>query len=585
MTIAETDTVRSSAPESATPGPRLRLQHGIPPHLLAQFRPLLGVARNLGIGVSGTRGVGKSQLLKTIAWLDFVAHAVPLVVFDPIGAVIDGLLAQICYFHPDDQRALWQRIRYVNLSPERHVVPLPIYAPTGLGKESLYDLSQRLPDAIRRLDAKLSDAAVLGMNSIWELSTAAGQILIALGYGVSEIESLLRDPEPWLPLLAEAEARHPEIAEAVRFIRTDYLGFSAAERKRRSTTLLTKLKLLSDPVTKAQFCAATPGIDWRAVMDQKLCVLIDARNEFVYETRQLKMLLLWTQLVDFIWRWGAQLAGDRSFPLSIVIDELSFLLAPGSSQKSLLASDLDGLINRLSRNFNTWITASFQEPYQLPTGMRQTLLSLGTQFYGRMTDGESMRQVAERLTVYDPFLIKKRTPVYGGYRGEHWVIDERTQEYSLSEQRALTAHQLGRLPKYTFLVSRTANEGEAAKPTATFSIAPFAARRFPPKELVTGIRTRLSARDGQPVADILAEIAARGPRSAAPALPRRRASQPALIVATSATEIALDLPAQPSNLVLQPAVTSTPMIASPTAVHPAPASLLPRRVRLDEAVS
>ena len=86
--------------------PALRLRRGIPLPLLRELAPLVFVARNLGVGVSGTRGIGKSQLLRVIAWTDFVFHEVPCVVLDPIGATIDGLLAHVCHLHPDDQSKL-----------------------------------------------------------------------------------------------------------------------------------------------------------------------------------------------------------------------------------------------------------------------------------------------------------------------------------------------------------------------------------------------------------------------------------------------------------------------------------------------
>ena len=154
--------MRTSDPST----PSLRLQRQIPAEVFPALSPLLRPARNLGIGISGTRGVGKSQLLRVIAWMDMVFHGVPVIVIDPIGAVIDGLLTHICYFHEQDQRELWSRIRYVNLSPTDYVVPTPLYYRTGLGKETLFAISQRLPDALGRLDPKLRDASILGIQNM-----------------------------------------------------------------------------------------------------------------------------------------------------------------------------------------------------------------------------------------------------------------------------------------------------------------------------------------------------------------------------------------------------------------------------------
>lgn len=497
----ETPTAASTLP---------RLQREIPLAVLPQLRPFLALARNLGLGVSGTRGIGKSQLLRLFAWLDFVGHGVPCIVLDPIGAVIDGILAQICQFHPDDQRALWRRVRYVNLSPTDFVVPTPLYARTGLGRETLFDVSQRLPDVLMRLDPNMKNASVLGYNSLWELATYGGSILFALGYQASELPSLLLEPEAWMPRLQEAQARFPELAEAVAFFQRDYLPLTPGARREKTNSLRNKLTLLADPVTKAQFCAATPGIDLREVMEQKLLVLYDLRFEGDWQLRQFKLLWLLLSLIDFIKRWGATHAGRRSTPLSLVIDEVSFLVAKGATSSNPLVDDLDGLINRLSRNYNIWCTLSFQEPYQLPPGIRQTLMSLGTHFLGRMTDPESMRGLADRFTAYDPYQVKKVENVYASVQGEPIVIDRRTHEFSFAEQRELNRQRFATLPKYRFLVSRTVREGEPPTGLTPCSIAPFAARHFPDPRLLDTIRRRLSQRDGRPVGEVLAEIAARG---------------------------------------------------------------------------
>ena len=91
--------------------PQLRCTTTIPPALASRLAPVLRRAHNLGTGISGTRGTGKSQLLKTLTWLHVTHDPKPTIVLDPVGATIDGILGQIPYFHPDDQRRLWSRIR------------------------------------------------------------------------------------------------------------------------------------------------------------------------------------------------------------------------------------------------------------------------------------------------------------------------------------------------------------------------------------------------------------------------------------------------------------------------------------------
>ena len=479
--------------------PELRCTSIIPPALAAKLTPVLRRAHNLGTGISGTRGIGKSQLLKSLVWLNFTYRETPGIVLDPVGATIDGLLGQIPYFHPEEQRRLWQRIRYVNCSPTEHAVPMPLYYRTGVGRETLFSMAQRLSDSFIKLDPKLRDASVLGANALIELATHLGRILIALDYQPSEIEPLLADIPAWSGKFQEAVSRHPEVADSVTFVTEQFAALTPAGQRERSRALTNKLFFLAEPATKAQFCASTPGLDWQALMHERQLWLIDLRHEHDWEVRRFKLLLLWQAITDFARRWGAAHAGDRTSPLAVTIDEVSFMFSRSAGSRSPLVDEMDSIINQYSRNVNLELTIAWQELYQLPPGLKETLLSLGTQFYGRMTDPDSMREVADRLTVHDPRL------------GSWIVANGRDHELGFAELRETNRRRLAALPKYTYLVSRTAREGDPPRPLETFSIAPLATRHYPDPALLAAIRAQLTQRDGVPIAGVLAEIAQRGP--------------------------------------------------------------------------
>jgi hypothetical protein len=491
--------------------PRLRLPESLPLADATRLAALLACARNLGIGVSGTRGIGKTQLLRLIAWLDFFHFRKPTILIDPVGSTIDGLLSMIPHYRAEDQAALWARIRYINLTPSTHAMGMPMLSRVGIGRETVFDLAQRFPAALLRLDPKLKDASQEGFNVLWESATHGCAILTALGFQVSELPALLREPESWQRAFAEAHRRCPEVADAVAFFERDYLPLRPEQRRTRIKSLLTKLTLFADPPTKAQFCAAISHLDWEALRTERQLWLIDLRFEPPGESRQFK--LIWTLLliIDYIKRWGAANSGDRSQPLSLIIDEVTALFAEGGASSRLLMADLDGLINRLSRNYNIHITMSYQELFQLPSGIRQTLLSLGTQCFGRMTDWETMEFVAKRYTDYDPDLIKSREPILRTWQGQAYAIGSRVETYSRPEQRTMTLERLTQLPTFRYLISLTTAEGEPPQSLRELSIAPYAMRRFPPAHRLDEIRTELSRRDGLPVETILREIAGRGP--------------------------------------------------------------------------
>jgi len=490
--------------------PILRLPTRLPATDAMHLAPLLACARNLGIGVSGTRGIGKTQLLRLITWLDFTAGK-ETILLDPVGSTIDGLLSLIPYYRPADQARLWARIRYINLTPTTHVVPLPLLDRIGLGRETAFDVAGRLPAALARLDPKLKDASQEGFNVLWETATHGCAILRALGYQISELPALLREPEAWRGAFAEAQRRCPEVAAAVTFFERDYLSLPQPQRRLRTKSLLTKLSLFADPPTKAQFGAARGALDWHALRAEHQLWLFDLRFEPPGELRQFKLIWVLLLVIDYLKRWGSAHSGDRRHPIALTIDEVTALFAEGGASSRLLVADLDGLINRLSRNYNIHLTLSYQELFQLPSGLRQTLLSLGTQCFGRMTDWETMEFVAKRYTNVRPDLVKSREPIWRTWRGQVYTIGERVETYSRAEQREMTLDRLAHLPTFSYLASLTTAEGAPPRPLSAFSIARYAMRRFPPAADLAQVRDALSRRDGLPIDAVLAEIAARRP--------------------------------------------------------------------------
>lgn len=83
------------AKDDDAPKPHRRINRTLTPQQYAQWRPLLEVARNVGIGVTGTRGVGKSTLLFLITWLDAIIYDKPLVAILPIAQVFDLFATQV----------------------------------------------------------------------------------------------------------------------------------------------------------------------------------------------------------------------------------------------------------------------------------------------------------------------------------------------------------------------------------------------------------------------------------------------------------------------------------------------------------
>jgi hypothetical protein len=116
--------------------PRRRIGRRLTPEQYALWRPLREIARNVGVGVTGTRGVGKSTLLFLLAWLDAVVFDKPLVAILPISQVFDLFATHVALLHPEEQAAIWPKVYFVPMSGYQVVPGSPAaewyVLPTGL---------------------------------------------------------------------------------------------------------------------------------------------------------------------------------------------------------------------------------------------------------------------------------------------------------------------------------------------------------------------------------------------------------------------------------------------------------------------
>lgn len=495
--------------------PRPRLDRRLPPAAAPLWEPLLAIARNVGVGVTGTRGVGKSSLLFLFAWLDAVIFDKATVIIDPVGQVTNLFLSQVARFAEEDQRAIWAKVRYLNLAGQepfpgapleaRLVLPTPVYYAAGVGAESSVAIAERFPEAVVRLEPKLTEATVQGYKALWRTASRAGRILYTLGLGVTEMADLLTFPDHprWEARFDQALVRDPNLSEAVTYFREEYARWTPGRRDERTNALMTRLTLFDDETMQAQFGGTTVGVPWREVLEQRLTVFVDLSHDHNDEARRFKMLWVFLTLLDFIKRWGPLQGGDRAHPLSLIVDEIAVMAGKGSA----LTKDLDELINTYSRNYNVHFVTSCQEPYQIDDPkMLDSLLSLGTKFFARMTDPESARLIADRAIPYDPHEVKDVVHYrVGGIRG--WD-EPRNIYFSKPEQVELGRQRFDNLGRGEFLVSRTVDEGGKPLPLQPFSIAPFIIG--PPQRAVADdAKQRLARRDGLRVGDALAAIRAR----------------------------------------------------------------------------
>lgn len=465
-------------------------------------------ARSMGIHIQAGKGSGKSRLMgRIIAWLDFI-RGVPHVIFDPHGTTIDNFLDRIVRQPKDIQEKLWPRILYVDMSGKSDsVIPFPLYY--KLGGESLYEISQRFLDVIRKLDPFLQTASVEGWNPLWRTGTYTGMILAALGSQITEADQLLRNPLAWNECFESTLSTYPELRPAVSFFRE--LGDAKENfRARKTGSFSNKTALFSlDPSMQAIFGANKPGVDWNEVVAKRQTVLFDFRHEHDIERRRFKMMWAFNYFLDFVKHRGS----GRHIPVGLIVDELTSLFTIQSMAADLFASDLDDLINVIARNYSIWLCIAHQELFQFSERLQKTLMTMGTQVLGVTSDPDAAETLSRQFFEYDPFLVKKYERVWMSEPYSPYVVDLRSVEFTPEEQKIVHGSQFKNQRCFQFLVRPAPGEGDTTGKLTPITIEGIDQGIFPDQVLVSEAREKLMELHGIPKAEILKELEARVPSS------------------------------------------------------------------------
>lgn len=492
----------------------------VPRHLAKRFLWLPDKARSMGIHIMAGKGSGKSRLMgRILAWLDFI-RGTPLVVLDPSGPLLDNFLDKLTRLPREDQERLWKRVIYIDMSGEGdQVVPFPLYH--RLAGESLYTVSQRYLDIVRKVDPWLATASVEGWNALWRVGTYTGMVLAALGYQITEAQDLLTNPEAWTARFDEALRKHPDVRPAVEFFLGQYMQWDDKTRARRTDAFATKTALFSlDPTLKAMFGASRPGLDWDRIIEGRYAVLFDFRHEYDVERRRFKMLWVFNYFLDYIKYRGA---GHQHQPVSLIVDELASLFNVQAAGANALVADLDELINVIARNYRVLLTLAHQEMFQFDERTQKTLLTMGTQIFGSTADVDAAMQVARTFYKVDPYKVKRYEPMYGSVMGFPQVLDYRPIEFTIEEQQLLKSYDIKGQPTFHFLVRPAPAEGDVTGGVYPITIRNFDKDIWVNEELVATARAILSKRSGRPIQEILAEIQLRLPPNVQPATMNRYA--------------------------------------------------------------
>ena len=485
-----------------------QLYKAVPEDRRAKGIYLPPAGRSMGVRCAATKGTGKSRLFgRVIVWGDFL-QGVPTVVIDPVGGLVNEFLDKVARCPKGVQEALWGRVRYIDMAGsagerlyDTYVVPFPLYLREG--DETHYQIAQRYIDVIARTDPSLASAPILGMNAFRRVAEDVGMLLSAAGWQITEAEGVLKTPDASQERLYRIAAGDEGLLHAARFVFAELPKLKPNDREMQTSAYLRKIAPFQrDPVMRAMFGASEQGIDWQDVVDGGRIVLLDFSRVEGKERIQFLMLWVYLSLMRYIKRRGT---GKHHPPLSLVIDEITFLLGDPDARHELLADDLVELVDRISRSHNIWVSILHQEISQVSKRVAETLMRMGTQLFGSTADPEAALQVARRFYPYEPHWVKSEDAVYQ----QGIEIDSRATYYSIQEQQELNSREIMDQRAFCFLIGVSPRDGQLAHALRPFTISHMDAGIYSDPGMVAEAKRLLMRRDGVRIEEIVRDITGR----------------------------------------------------------------------------
>ena len=476
------------------------------PWYVPGFDWLKDSTRSLATLVLGGKGSGKSFAVgRDLGWRTFQA-GIAQILIDPTGALADNFLQKLLetteHLPPDQKEAVWRRVWYVDMAAsDGYVTSWPFYF--RLGSESLYAGAQRFIDTIVRLYPSLASAPVEGETALRTVASHVGMILTALGWQISEAESLLQDPKKWDKegWLDEAVRRGPELQKSVTWVKKTYIKLGPELQMRRTSSFRSKIEMYSlDPVQRAIY-GGSEGVDFETLREQGITLIVDFRHVLTEE--RLRFGMMWV----FQW-FMAQIRhrGLRQKPIHLCIDELSRMTnQDGQNGNSEFSKDIDTLLSVEARNRNVFCTLMLQGLWQVDERLQASLLSSGNLMVGYQSDLESARTLASKMFPYTgQSLVKRWEKIYSQTPNGPVLTNQRPVEYSLTEANYLAANAFTQLRGWHFLVRPAVAEGTVNGPVLPMVVKEVG--QWADKERIAALRRELVRQTGRPLEEVLAEI-------------------------------------------------------------------------------
>lgn len=482
--------------------------------LLEPYQFISAAALKQGTHIAAGVGAGKSRVLgRVFAWTQLMVGK-PLVVFDPTGGVVDNLFDKILRLPPKYQQPLWQHLIYIDAGAKDFLFPSALYYDNS-GHDTFFEMANRFPSVLKRIDPELTGAPILGWNSLYECLIHAGKIAVAKKLQLDFVADLIEHPSKYKDLLREVLAAYPELNPSVAYFRA--LMDPTASGLREKKTGSTKNKLLpflTDPIRLVTYASQKNRLNWKKLIKQNKVILLDYRHQLDPDHLQFDMVWHLKTLMDALKHRG--MAG-RGQELMLIIDEITAMLGQRTHDgHALLAEDLQELISRLGRNYGANIVIAHQGLFQVEERIQNLLMGMGNQLIGQLTNPDDAVRVARQFMHYKPYKVKKTEnvwhtlhplPMLSYFGGPDLpypqVIDQRSIEFSPEEQLLDWVNQLLDLDRFQFLAQIAMGEGGKKGSVKKITIARLDKGQYPQEHILAPLRQALAKRDGLPLVQVL----------------------------------------------------------------------------------
>lgn len=486
--------------------------------------------RRLGEARIGSRGSAKTLSCAHQRVQDLLAEPpMPTVAIDPKGEFTDFTLTHLREaIRRSGRTSFWDRVVIVPVGGYRDpvdgslwIVRTPMLEPAG--DEEPQTVAARFTSLCAAIDPTLlGGAAVQGLNAIARVSTLLLPLVQRMNPPgqITEAVALLERPERWQGKIAAALKADPQgLAEAADFFTRVYPKLRETERHNLTSSFLAKaLPIATNKRLRAQFAGDAWDVPLARLGRDVQLLIFDCRA-VPKDFRRAAATFLFRAVAEWVRRRGS----TRGMPVNFVVDELDWLIEPGNE---VMEAELSEIIAQLGRSHGCAVALTLQSVTQASLRVQKLLRFLGLQLYASEADEDGARQLAKTFDLFDPHRVKDSYMMYAPDSLGSEYDQERQIFYTADEQQILNARKYRHLPPMHFHCAIAAREGEAAKLRGVVDFSFLKAGPWPDAKTEEAKR-RLIRRHGHPLADVLAEIAARQPREqpiqepASIALPKR----------------------------------------------------------------